>query len=127
MAGREGEDMLETFDSDDEVSLLAASNAGSTEEQTAHELTQSPPYHDGTTDLEKSPLAPSPDLGINIATPLEQPPQKKRRRLFSSKPKLFSCLRSFSHICTAKMARTGQPGCLPKKGSTLIEIGRGSK
>ena len=95
MAAREGEDILETFGSDDEVSLLAASNAGSTEEQTAHELTQSPPYHDGTTDLEKSPLAPSPDLGINIATPLEQPPQKKRRRPFSSKPKLFSCLRSF--------------------------------
>lgn len=42
MAGRAGEDMLETFDSGDEVSLLAASNAGSTEQQTAHELTQSP-------------------------------------------------------------------------------------
>lgn len=39
MAGRAGEDMLETFDSDDEISLLAASNAGSTEERTAHELT----------------------------------------------------------------------------------------
>ena len=48
MAGRSGEDMLETFDSDDEVSLLAASNAGSTEQQTAHELTQSPLYHDRT-------------------------------------------------------------------------------
>ena len=95
MAGRAGEDMLETFDSDDEVSSLAASNPVSTEEQTAHELTQSPPYHDGTTDLEKSPLAPSPDLGINITTPLEQPPHKKRGRPFSSKLKLLSCLRSF--------------------------------
>ena len=86
MAGRAGEDMLETFDTDDEISLLTTSNAGSAEEQTAHELTQSPPYHDGRNDLEKSHLAPSPDLGINIATPLEQPPQKKRRRPFSSKP-----------------------------------------
>lgn len=42
MADRAGEGMLKTFDSDDEVSLLAASNAGSTEKQTAHELTQSP-------------------------------------------------------------------------------------
>lgn len=39
MAGRAGEDILETFDSDDEISLLAASNAGSTEERIAHELT----------------------------------------------------------------------------------------
>ncbi len=94
MAGRSGEDMLETFDSDDEVSLLAASNAGSTEQQTAHELTQSPLYHDRTPDLEMSPLAPFPDLGINIATPLEQL-QKKRRRPFSINPKRLSCLRSF--------------------------------
>ena len=87
MAVRAGKDMLETFDSDDGVSLLAASNAGSTEEQTAHELTQSPPIIIGTTDLE-SPLAPSPDLGIDIAIPLEQSPQKKRRRPFSKKPSL---------------------------------------
>ena len=75
MAGRAGEDMLETFDTDDEVSLLSAGNAGSTEEQTAHDLTQSPLQHDGTTDLKKPPLAPSPDPGIDIATPLEQPAQ----------------------------------------------------
>lgn len=60
MAGRAGGDIPETFDSDDEVSLLAASNAGSTEEQTAHELIQLPLYYDRTTDLEKSSLAPSP-------------------------------------------------------------------
>ena len=83
MAGRVGGDTLETFDSDDEVSLLAASNAGSTEEQTAHELIQLPLYHDRTTDLENSSLAPSPDLGMNIATPLEQPPHKKRWRNLS--------------------------------------------
>lgn len=77
MAGRAGGDMLETFNSDDEVSLLAASNAGSTED------IQLPLYHGRTTDLEKSSLAPSPDLGMNIATPLEQPPHKKRRRNFS--------------------------------------------
>lgn len=35
MAGRSGEDMLETFDSDDQVSLLAKSNASSTEDKTA--------------------------------------------------------------------------------------------
>ena len=95
MAGRAGEDMLETFDTDDEVSLLATSSVGSSEEQAVPELAQSPPYHDGTTDLGKSPLAPSPDLGIDIATPLEQPPQEKRRRSFSSTSKLWSCLRSF--------------------------------
>ena len=38
MAGRAGKDMLETFDTDDEVSLLAASNACSTEEPTVLEL-----------------------------------------------------------------------------------------
>ena len=76
MAGRAGEDMLEKFDSDDEVSLLATSNAGSREEQPVHEHTQSPLYHDGTIYLEKPPLAPLPDLRINIAIPLEQPPQK---------------------------------------------------
>lgn len=76
MAGRSGEDKLETFDSEDEVSLLAASKAGSTEQQTAHELTQSPLYYDGTTDLDMSPVAPSPDLGINIATPLQQPQKR---------------------------------------------------
>ena len=48
MAGSAGEDMLET-DSDDEVSLLATSKAGSREEQPAHELTQLPLYYDGTT------------------------------------------------------------------------------
>ena len=96
MAGRAVEDMLETFGTDDEVSLLAASNAGLIEEQRVYELAQSHRYHDETTDLEKSPPAPSPDLGINIATILEQPPtHKKRRRPFSSTPKLGSCLRSF--------------------------------
>lgn len=38
MACRAGEDMLETFDTDDEVSLLDASNAASTEKLTVHEL-----------------------------------------------------------------------------------------
>ena len=126
MACRAGEDMLETFDTDDEVSLLDASNAGSTEEQTVQGLVQSPRYHDGTIDLEKSPPAPSPDLGINIATSLEQPPQKidgdLSRVLLSSG---HAC-EAFLHICTAKIARTGQPGCLPKKGSTLIGIVRAS-
>ncbi len=82
MAGRAGEDMLETFDSDDE---LTTSSAGSIEQQTAHELIQSPPYHNGTADLKKASLALSPDLGTNIATPLEQSPQKKRWRPFSRK------------------------------------------
>ena len=95
MAGRAGEDMLETFDTDDEVSLLAASNAGSTEEQTVHDLTQSPLQPDGTTDLKRPPLAPSPGPGIDIATPLEQPAQKKRRRPFSNISKGLSCLQGF--------------------------------
>ena len=38
MAGRAVEDMLETFGTDDEVSLLAASNAGLIEEQRVYEL-----------------------------------------------------------------------------------------
>lgn len=38
MADREGKDILETFNSDNEISLLAASNADSIKEQTAHEL-----------------------------------------------------------------------------------------
>lgn len=79
MALRAGEDMLETFDSDDE---LSTSSVGSIEQQTAHELIQSPPYHDETADLTKSSLAVSSDLGTNIATPLEQSPQKKRWRPF---------------------------------------------
>lgn len=95
MAGRAGEDMLETFDTDDEVSLLAASRAGSTEEQPAHDLTQSPLQPHGTTDFKRSPLAPSPDPGIDIATPLEQPAQNKRRRPFSNISKSLSCLQSF--------------------------------
>ena len=94
MAGRAGEDMLETFDTDDEVSLRAASNAGSTDEQTAHDLTQSPLHLDGTNDLQKPPLAPSPDLGIDMATPLEQP-QKRRQGLFLSISNRLSCLQSF--------------------------------
>lgn len=93
MAGRSGEDMLETFDSDDEVSSLATGNAGSTEQQTAHEPTQSPLYHDGTTHLEISPFAPSPELGINIDTPVEQP-QKKRQRSFMINSKPLEFLRS---------------------------------
>ncbi|MCJ1346040.1 hypothetical protein MMC31_004251 [Peltigera leucophlebia] len=84
MAGRVGEDMLETFDSDDEVSLLAASNAGSTEEQTADELARSPPCHNGTTDLETSPPAPLADLVSGGATLVEQPQPKKRQNPFSS-------------------------------------------
>ena len=95
MAGRAGEDMLETFDTDDEVSLLAASNAGSTEVQTAHDLTQSLLHVDGTTNLTKSPLAPSPDLSVDMTTLLGQSAQKKRRRPFSSIPKCLSCLQSF--------------------------------
>lgn len=113
MAGRYGEDMLETFGTDDEASSLAASNAGSSEEQTVPEIAQPAPYHDGTTDLGKSRLAPSPDLGGNVATLLEQPPQKERQKPSSTTPKLWSYLRNF--LRTAKMATTGQPGCLPKK------------
>ena len=48
MASRVGEDMLETFDTDDEVSSLATNYAGSSEEQTVPELAYSPPYHDRT-------------------------------------------------------------------------------
>ncbi|MCJ1344561.1 hypothetical protein MMC31_002764 [Peltigera leucophlebia] len=59
MAGRAGADMLETFDSDDEVSSIAAINAGSLEEEPLHELAHS----------EKPPLAKFPQLGINIASP----------------------------------------------------------
>lgn len=43
MASRAGEDRLETFDTDDEVSSLATNNAGSSEEQTVPELAYSPP------------------------------------------------------------------------------------
>ncbi|MCJ1348638.1 hypothetical protein MMC31_006870 [Peltigera leucophlebia] len=96
MAGRAGEDMLEKFDADHEVSLLATSNAGSTEEQTADELARSPPCHNGTTDLETSPPTTSP---------------------FSSTRHLCT-----AHLCTAKLGRTGQAGCLPKKGSHLPSV-----
>lgn len=142
MAGRADEDMLETFDSDDE---LTTSSAGSIEQQTAHELIQSPPYHNGTADLKKASLALSPGLGTNIATPLEQSLQKKRWRLSRENNLLISVLillylwssrknsdgglsrinlsschvcEAFSHILTAKMARTGQPSYFPKEGLT---------
>ena len=127
MAGRAGEDMLETFDSDDEVSLLTASNAGSTVEQTVTELIQPSPYHNGITDLKKSPLAPSPDLGINIATPLEQSPQKKRQRHFSRYPKLLSCLQRFLAYLHHKNGQNRTARLTSKERSTLIEIVRGSK
>lgn len=92
MAGRAGKDMLETVDSDDEASLLAASDADLTEEQTqSNKLARTLAYHDGTTNLETLPCAPSPDLGINIATLLDQPPHKKRPRRLSGTPKLTSC------------------------------------
>lgn len=53
MASRTGEDMLETFDTDDEVSSVATNNAGSSEEQTVPELAYSPPYHDRTNRFRK--------------------------------------------------------------------------
>ena len=92
MAGRAGEGMLESFNTGDEVSALAASDVGSLEEQIVPELAPSTSYHDGTTGSGKPPLSSSPDLGINIATPLEQQPQKQRRNL-SRVP------RSSSHDC----------------------------
>lgn len=82
MAVRAGEDMLETFDSDDELTI---SSAGSIEQPSALERIRSPPYHDGTADLTKASLAPSTNLGPNITTSLEQSPQTKRWRPFSRK------------------------------------------
>ena len=48
-----------------------------------------------------------PDLGINIATPLEQPPQKSDRNL-SRVPGSSGrgCETFYVHICAASMART---------------------
>lgn len=45
--GMAGEDILETFDTDDEISSLASSNADSSEEQTVPKLADLPPYHMG--------------------------------------------------------------------------------
>lgn len=105
MAGRAGEDMLETLDTDDEVSLLTASNSGSIEEQTDHDRTQSLLDLDGTTDVQNLPLAPSPDLGIDLATPLEQPVQKKPWKPFSTISKRWSFLQSF---CAYLHRKNGQ-------------------
>ncbi|MCJ1348864.1 hypothetical protein MMC31_007097 [Peltigera leucophlebia] len=86
MACMAAEDMLETFDSDDDVSLLAASNAGSTEEQRAHELTRSPPYYSVTTDLETSPPTSSPNLGSGGCYTCEAAGTKKATETFLQYP-----------------------------------------
>lgn len=95
MAGRAGEDMLGIFDTDDEVSSLGVSNAGSTEKQTDQNRTQLLLDLDGITDFQILPLGPSPDFAINMATHLEQTVLKEQRRSFSSISKRCSCLQSF--------------------------------
>lgn len=95
MKSKIDEDILKTFETDDQVILLTANNICYIEIEIVFELAQLFCYHDKTTDLKKSPFVSPLDLGINMAILLKQPFKKKRLRLFSSISKLLLYLKTF--------------------------------
>ena len=108
MAGRAGEDMLETFDTDDEVSSVAASDSGQSEQHTtvtAHETSSHEKRRREESSLPATSISPH-ELSADISTSLEQhnipalkqPPQNhdpsavhrfwlRVRKIFSSQPR----------------------------------------
>ncbi len=112
MAGRAGEDMLETFDTDDEVSSVAAANSGQSEQHTTV-TTHETSYHEKHCPEELSFPATSsspPELSTDISTSLEkhkipalkQPPQNHDP---SAVHRFWLRLRMFFNSKTPRLAR----------------------
>lgn len=103
--------MLETFESDDDVSSLAASDAGPfqpyIQQTSCHEAPEPESLHDAIAGLSST---------INM--PREQPPD----RIASAKHRLLSFLRAFSRFATG-WARTSR--WLPRRRSVAVKVNRG--
>ena len=87
MAGRAGQDMLQTFESDDEVSSIAASDAGPSQP-----YSQQTPCHGGPDPVSLHKAIT--ELSSTINMPKEQPPDK----IASAKDRLLSFLRALFRL-----------------------------
>lgn len=105
MAGRGGQDMLETFDSEDDISSLAASDGISPEQYVESDLRYP--------SVAASFHSPEPSGNINSAT--QQSPPKH----YSTTKKIFSYLRRLFDTHATRSNRS-KPSVPPKKESTLI-------
>lgn len=113
MAGRAGQDMLQTFESDDDVSSIAASDAGLSEpysrKASCHGGPDPASLHEATAGFSST---------INM--PREQPPDKTAL----AKHRLFSFLRAFCSTRASKLAGYGPANWLPRKRSILVKSNR---